>query len=107
MNATPGGRPVAANDQPAAGRPIVGRSAAARSSAALPTVDTADPPEPLWGGIGGEAIDRQVHASIARLTMGLSPASLAEAFGDWAIHLAISPGKQAQLVQKAVRKAVR
>ncbi|MEQ8862745.1 MAG: alpha/beta fold hydrolase [Thalassobaculum sp.] len=93
MTATPIGRPAPANDQ--------------RSAAALPTVDSVDPPEPLWGGLGGEAIDRQVHASIARLTMGLSPASLAEAFGDWAIHLAISPGKQAQLVQKAVRKAVR
>ena len=93
MSVTPIGRPAPASDQ--------------RSVAAPPTVDSVDPPEPLWGGIGGEAIDRQVHASIARLTMGLSPASLAEAFGDWAIHLAISPGKQAQLVQKAVRKAVR
>ncbi|GHD39276.1 poly-beta-hydroxybutyrate polymerase [Thalassobaculum fulvum] len=73
----------------------------------MPLADLVEGPEPLWGGMGGEAVDRQVHAAIARLTGGISPASLAEAYGDWAIHLAISPGKQAQLLQKAVRKAVR
>ncbi len=70
-------------------------------------VDSADPPRPLWGGVSDEAIDRQVHAAIARVMSGLSPASLLAAYGDWARHLAISPGKQARLVQKAVRKAVR
>lgn len=84
-----------------------GRAMLPRAHPALQPDELGDAPEPLWGGLAGEAVDRQVHAAIARLTLGLSPASLAEAFGDWAIHLAISPGKQSALVQKAVRKLVR
>lgn len=61
----------------------------------------------LWGSIGGDTIDRQVHAALARLTFGISPASLFEAYADWAVHLGMSPGKQAYLVQKAVRKLLR
>ena len=37
----------------------------------------------------------------------MSPASLAEAYSDWLTHLTYAPGKRAQLVDKAVRKAVR
>ena len=51
--------------------------------------------------------DRSLHAAIARFTNGLSPAALAEAHLDWATHLAYSPGKRLQLIDKAVRKAVR
>jgi polyhydroxyalkanoate synthase len=51
--------------------------------------------------------DRSLHAAIARFTNGLSPAALAHAYLDWATHLAYSPGKQLQLVDKAIRKAVR
>lgn len=55
----------------------------------------------------GDVIDRTLHASVAQLTGGLSPAAMAEAYGDWAIHLASSPGKQMQLVDKAARKSWR
>jgi polyhydroxyalkanoate synthase len=51
--------------------------------------------------------DRSLHAAIARFTAGLSPATLAEAYLDWATHLAYAPGKRLQLVDKAVRKAIR
>jgi poly[(R)-3-hydroxyalkanoate] polymerase subunit PhaC len=51
--------------------------------------------------------DRSLHATIARFTLGLSPAALTKAYFDWAIHLAVSPGKRLQLVDKATRKAVR
>jgi polyhydroxyalkanoate synthase len=54
-----------------------------------------------------DVIDRSLHAAISRLTAGLSPAALAEAYFDWASHLATAPGKQSQLVEKAFRKAVR
>jgi polyhydroxyalkanoate synthase len=37
----------------------------------------------------------------------LSPAALAGAYWDWAVHLASSPGKQMQLADKATRKAIR
>jgi len=55
----------------------------------------------------GDVVDRSVHAAIARLTGGLSPAALAEAYMDWAIHLSAAPGKQLLLAQKAAKKAAR
>jgi polyhydroxyalkanoate synthase subunit PhaC len=54
-----------------------------------------------------EVLDRALHASLARLTGGLSPAALAGAYWDWAVHLATSPGKQFQLADKAMHKAAR
>ena len=35
-----------------------------------------------------EVLDRVSHASLAKLTLGLSPASLVGAYLDWAAHLA-------------------
>jgi polyhydroxyalkanoate synthase len=52
-------------------------------------------------------VDRAFHASLARLTGGLSPAALALAYFDWAVHLASSPGKQVDLALAAGRKAER
>lgn len=54
-----------------------------------------------------DIIDRSLNASIARFSMGLSPAALAHAYLDWATHLAFAPGKRLQLVDKAARKSVR
>jgi polyhydroxyalkanoate synthase len=51
--------------------------------------------------------DRSLHAALARFTAGLSSAALAQAYWDWATHLVHAPGKRMQLVEKAVRKAVR
>jgi len=51
--------------------------------------------------------DRALHAQLARLTQGISPASLIAAYMDWLVHLAISPGRQAELLTKAHRKATR
>jgi poly[(R)-3-hydroxyalkanoate] polymerase subunit PhaC len=51
--------------------------------------------------------DRSLHAAIAHLTGGLSPAALAQAYLDWAAHLTYSPGKRRQLLDKAIRKAIR
>jgi len=55
----------------------------------------------------GDAVDRTLHARFAHLTNGLSPAALAAAYWDWAIHLAASPGKRMELADKAWRKASR
>jgi len=55
----------------------------------------------------GSNLDRVVNAWLGRLTHGLSPASLLFAYLDWLMHLAFSPGKQAHLGEKAVRKALR
>jgi len=54
-----------------------------------------------------DIIDRSTNAAAARFTAGLSPATLAAAYMDWATHLTYSPGKRLQLADKAMRKAVR
>lgn len=54
-----------------------------------------------------EWLDRAVKAQLARLTQGISPFGLATTFFNWGLHLASSPGKQAQLFEKATRKAAR
>ena len=51
--------------------------------------------------------DRALHAALARFSAGLSPAALAQAYQDWATHLAYSPGKRLQLIDKAFRKTLR
>lgn len=51
--------------------------------------------------------DRALHAQGGAFTGGLSPIAIAQAYADWALHLASAPGKQAQLRLKAVRKALR
>jgi polyhydroxyalkanoate synthase subunit PhaC len=53
------------------------------------------------------AADRLLHAWQAKFTADISPAALVQAFSDWAIHLANAPGKQADLVRKWFRKALR
>ena len=52
-------------------------------------------------------LDRFLHANEGRLSAGISPSSAMLAYLDWAVHLANSPGKQAELVQKALRKSVK
>ena len=54
-----------------------------------------------------DVFDRTLHATLARFTGGLAPASLMAAYGDWAVHLASSPGKRWQLGEKAVMKWAR
>jgi polyhydroxyalkanoate synthase subunit PhaC len=54
-----------------------------------------------------DALDHAAHASLARLTGGLSPAAVFDAYMDWAVNLAISPGKQVELAAKAARKWAR
>jgi polyhydroxyalkanoate synthase len=58
-------------------------------------------------GPDAATIDRLFHALIGRTTQGISPAALSLAWIAWAIHLGMSPGKVAELVQKFVRKSTR
>jgi polyhydroxyalkanoate synthase subunit PhaC len=51
--------------------------------------------------IGFTGFDQRFHAAIARLTGGLSPLALRQAYTDWAEHLLMSPDKQAALVHDA------
>ncbi len=54
-----------------------------------------------------ETVDRSLHAAIAHYSAGLSPMAQMAAYWDWAAHLAFSPGKRMQLVEKGVKKALR
>ena len=54
-----------------------------------------------------QLLDSSYHAVLAAPTFGLSPFSLVEAWGDWASHLAVSPGRQQQLATKAMEKVSR
>jgi polyhydroxyalkanoate synthase len=54
-----------------------------------------------------DAMDKTLHAAMSKLTSGLSPSALMAAYADWAVHLALSPGKQAHLIEKATRKYTR
>jgi hypothetical protein len=73
--------------QPAAGRRFV----AATKPATQAPVDV-DPPT---------SGDRLFHATLGRITAGVSPASLGLAYADLAFHFAVSPGKWQQLLERA------
>ncbi|TFH85203.1 alpha/beta fold hydrolase [Billgrantia azerbaijanica] len=53
------------------------------------------------------ALDRAFKANLARLTAGITPAGLASVYFEWLTHLALSPGKQVALGEKALRKSLR
>ncbi|MDE2417637.1 MAG: polyhydroxyalkanoic acid synthase [Burkholderiales bacterium] len=52
-----------------------------------------------------QRLDRLTHATIAPLTGGLSPVSLALAMADWGWHLGVSPGRQLELAALAAQLA--
>ncbi len=51
--------------------------------------------------------DLHLHAAIARLAGGFSPLGLTQAWLDWAMHLAVSPGRVTELGIKAATEAQR
>ena len=60
---------------------------------------------PLFDRDIANAIDRKANAAFAPLTGGISPQVILTAYADWWLHLATSPGKQFQLLEKAGRKS--
>lgn len=48
-------------------------------------------------------IDKAFHAMMARMTLGIAPSALTQAFTDWAEHLATAPGTQMALAGQALR----
>lgn len=57
--------------------------------------------------LGTLSFDRFLHAMQGRFTYGISPVSLSLAWLDWALHLMNSPGRRADLGEKAMRKFMR
>jgi polyhydroxyalkanoate synthase len=68
----------------------------------VPPAPAVAPPPP---GLGN--LDRLLHATQARLTLGISPGSVLEAWFDWGVHFANAPGKQLSLAHKAWSDALR
>ena len=52
-----------------------------------------------------DKIDIPLHAAMARASMSLSHASMLMAWLDWALHIAISPGKRLELLRLALTQA--
>ena len=87
--------------------PGAGVSAPAPAPASGPSQDPSFARDSYASTAFADIVDRSVHAATARFTAGLSPIALAEAYLDWASHLAFAPGKRAQLVEKAFKKSLR
>ncbi len=89
-----------------AGRPALPRPAA--SADADLTEQKSHVPgylgRPLFDRDVADAVDRKANAALAQFTGGISPQVILTAFSDWWLHLATSPGKQLQLLEKAWRK---
>ncbi|WP_108485118.1 PHA/PHB synthase family protein [Oceaniglobus ichthyenteri] len=87
------------------------------TNAPQPRIDPASEPVPPELGLqcgpvlpdrfSAQNMDRAFKAQMARATMGVTPYGLAASFFNWWIHLAGSPGKQMQLMEKAAHKAAR
>jgi poly[(R)-3-hydroxyalkanoate] polymerase subunit PhaC len=67
---------------------------------ALPLAAPPETPTPL------DTLDRMLRAELARATAGLSPWALAEAYFDWTMHLAYSPGRRLELAGEAAAGAL-
>ena len=63
--------------------------------------------EPERDGEFYRAMDGFVHASLARLTGGISPYAAVQAWSDWMLHTSRAPGRQAELVHRAVENATK
>src|SRR6185312_16769843 len=57
---------------------------------------------PLTEGAETYQADRALHAMLARLSGGISPAALLLAYTDWLSHLASSPQRQIEISQDAL-----
>ncbi|MGY6536795.1 MAG: PHA/PHB synthase family protein [Pararhodobacter sp.] len=47
------------------------------------------------------SLDRGVMANLARMTGGISPHAMIDAWSDWAMHLSRAPGRQLELIERA------
>jgi hypothetical protein len=52
------------------------------------------------------SLDLGLQSAIAKMTSGISPIGLSLAFQDWLMHLALSPGKQSELISLLNRHSI-
>jgi polyhydroxyalkanoate synthase len=89
--------------------PRAARRPAGAAAPGLPAVLTT--PAPVADGPADDhryaALDRGIMAGLARLTGGLSPHAMFDAWADWAMHLARAPGRQMELFEHAQTNLVK
>ncbi|MES2075682.1 MAG: alpha/beta fold hydrolase [Pseudomonadota bacterium] len=79
----------------------------AESAAAVALAPLAKPLCYLADEVGpANQLDLMLQSAIAKMTGGVSPIAMSLAFQDWLMHLAVSPGKQLELVELAKRQAL-
>jgi polyhydroxyalkanoate synthase len=91
---------------PAVDRPKVAPSERPAPVKGPPVVAARFRPAPPLGA-GYDHSDRLLHAFQARLTSGISPASVTQAWLDWLVHLGNAPGRRAALGERAAMMALR
>ncbi len=87
--------------QPAAGPHANGLQAGGLRGDGTPAAARAFPPETA------DTLDRTFRAALAQATSGVSPFALAATWMDWAVHLAVAPGRRWALATQALADAQR
>lgn len=85
--------------QPVARRAI-SNLPAVMPAAALVTTGQTKPGHPH------QNLDRSVMAAMARVTGGVSPHAVADAWTDWWLHMARAPGRQLELIERAQQNSL-
>jgi polyhydroxyalkanoate synthase len=83
------------------------RPVAALPQAPAPAGAGAKPAVAAPAGHPHATLDRATMAALAPLTLGLSPHAMADAWTDWASHLARAPGRQLELAERAQANALK
>ena len=74
--------------------------------ASLPAVPAnVPPPQPPRQSL--TSVDQAFLAGLARLTLGVSPATVMDTYSTWLTHLAMSPGKQFSLAEAALQNVAK
>ncbi|NVO28670.1 alpha/beta fold hydrolase [Donghicola sp. C2-DW-16] len=74
------------------------------------TAPTPAPAEPLDQQLDHHPyadLDRMARALLAQNTGGVSPFSISQAIGDWALHMSRAPGRQMELAERAVTNTLK
>ena len=76
-------------------------------AARIPSTESFDMPrrQTEHATTGSNAFDREFRAQLAKMTGGISPTAFANAWADWASHLALAPARQGELQRQMLQRA--